>query len=108
MKDKILRWFGEGEVGSSSKAMALTSINMPNDGSYPHDPADFNRCLMLLDCVPEIRNHMDKIREISEKWASLVDEWDVVESMFLNEVGLNWSNGSSAPKTYKLMKTIGC
>ena len=108
MKDKILKWFCEGEVGLSSKAMARASINMLSDRSYPLDPADFNRCLMLLDCVPEIRDHMDKIRGISERWALLVDRWDDVESMFLDEVGLNWCNGHRAPKTYELMKAIRC
>ena len=108
MKDKILNWFGTGRVGASSKAMALASIGASNDGSHPHDPADFNRCLLLLEQVPEIRNHMEKIAAINDSWAKLVARWDDVEQSFLDEVGFDWSKASSAPKTYKLMKEVGC
>ena len=108
MKDKILRWFGTGQVGASSKAMALAASGMPNDGSHPYDPDDLNRCLLLLKAVPEIRQHMDKVATINGIWAKLVSRWDEVEQCFLDEVGLNWIKTHRAPKTYKLMKAIGC
>jgi len=81
---------------------------MPNDGSHPYDPSDFNRCLLLLDAVPEIRRHMDKVAEISDAWARLVERWDEVEQCFIDEVGFNWTNGRRASRTYRLMKEIGC
>lgn len=108
MKDKILNWFGTGSVGASSKAMALAVTDVKNDGSHPYDPDDLNRCLLLLDAVPEIRQHMDKIAEINETWKKLIDRWEEVEQCFLGEVGLNWTKANSAPKTYELMKSIGC
>ena len=108
MKDKILRWFGTGKVGASSRAMALAAVEMPNDGSHPLDPADFNRCLLLLEAVPEIRQRMDRVAAISKTWAKLVDHWAEVEKCFLDEVGLDWSNGQRATRTYNLMKDIGC
>jgi hypothetical protein len=108
MKDKILNRIATGQVGASSKAMALASIEMPHDRSHPYDPADLNRCLLLLDAVPEIRDNMDKVAGISETWAKLVDRWDEVEQCFLDEVGLNWTKGDRAPRTYELMKAIGC
>ena len=108
MKDKILEWFGTGEVGASSRAMVLAAVGMPNDGCHPLDPADFNRCLLLLEAVPEIRQHMDRVAAISKTWGKLVDRWDEVEKCFLNEVGLDWCKGDSASVTYDLMKDIGC
>lgn len=108
MKDKILNWFGTGRVGASSKAMALAAIGAPNDGSHPYDPDDLNRCLLLLEKVPEIRQHMDKVAAINETWGKLVSRWDEVEKSFIDEVGFNWSKARSAPKTYKLMKEVGC
>jgi len=106
MKDKILNWFATGRVGASSKAMALAAIDMPNDGSYPHDPDDLNRCLLLLESVPEIRQRMDKIAAINETWDKLVNKWEEIERCFLNEVGLNWSKGRSAPKTYDMIISV--
>ena len=108
MGDKILNWLGTGWVGASSKAMALAASGMVNDGSHPCDPDDLNRCLLLLEAVPEVRQHMDKVKAMGGSWPPLVDRWDEVEKCFLDEVGLNWTKASSAPKTYALMKDIGC
>lgn len=107
MKDKILNWFATGRVGSSSKAMACAAAGLPSDKSHPYDPDDLNRCLLLLEAVPEVRNNMDKVAAINERWGALVARWGEVEQCFLEEVGLNWSKGNRAPKTYKLMKDIG-
>jgi len=104
MKDKILNWIGTGEVGLSSKAMALAVVDMPNDGSHPHDPDDLQRCLLLLDRVPEIRGYMHKVAAISDTWAKLVDQWDEIEQCLRDEM----NKGNQAPQTYKLMKSIGC
>lgn len=112
MKDKILEWFATGQVGLSSKSMALAVLEMPQDlewgANHPLDPDDLNRCLLLLEAVPEIRQHMGKIAALSETWRKLVERWDEVEQCFLDEVGLNWSKARRAPKTYELMKEIGC
>lgn len=108
MKDKILNWFATGRVGASSKAMACAAADMPNDGSHPYDPDDLNRCLLLLEAVPEIRQHMNKIAGINDTWAKLVKRWDEVEQCFIDEVGLNWVKGRKASKTYELMKEIRC
>jgi len=108
IRDKVLNWLGTGRVGSSSKAMALTAVNIICDKNHPCDPSDFNRCLLLLDEIPEIREHFDNISAISVVWSGLISRWDEVEKCFTEEVGLDWSKGTSAPKTYKLMKDIGC
>lgn len=108
MEYKILEWFATGRVGASSKAMALAAVDVPNDKSHPYDPDDLNRCLLLLEAVPEIRNKMDKVAAMSDTWGKLVARWDEVEQCFLDEVGLNWSKARRATKTYELMKEIGC
>ena len=106
MKDKILHWFGSGQVGASSKAMALASVGIPNDRSHPYDPADLNRCLLLLEAVPEIRSRMDLVADMSEAWAALVSRWDEIEECFIEEAGRDWRKKTSAPKTYSLMKAV--
>lgn len=112
MKDKILNWFATGKVGISSKAMACAAAGIEYGGNFPphtpSDPDDLNRCLLLLEQVPEIRNHFDKVATISDQWAALMERWAEVEQCFLDEVGLNWCKGERAKKTYELMKSIGC
>lgn len=106
MKDKILKWIGTGRVGASSKAMALAVVGAPNDGSHPYDPADLNRCLLLLADVPEIRQHMCKVSEISVTWEKLVKRWAELEKCFIEEAGFDWSKSERAPKTYDMIKDI--
>ena len=104
MKDKILKWLFTGNVGGSSKAMVAAVLGYPTDGSYPLDPDDLNRCLKLLAAVPEIRNHQNKIAELSDTWRKLINKWPKLEATFLKEVGLDWCKGDKAPNTYELMR----
>lgn len=106
IQSKVLNWIATGRVGASSKTMAMTACGLPSDGSYPFDPSDFNRCLMLLEAVPEVREHFDKIAALGIVWGRLIGRWAEIEACFLDEVGLNWSKAQSAPKTYDLMKEV--
>lgn len=112
MRDKILNWLASGKVGISSKVMACVAAGIPCDRGFPpytpSDPDDLNRCLLLLDKVPEIRKHFDEIAKVSDEWEALIKRWGEVEKCFIDEVGFDWCNGSRASKTYELMKSIGC
>lgn len=112
LKDKVLHWFAHGETGISSKAMACAVAGNPPEkshfGNHPSDPDDLNRCLKFLSMVPEARQHFDKVAALSKTWAKLIARWDEVEQCFLDEVGFNWCKARSAPKTFALMKEIGC
>jgi len=106
IQSKVLSWVATGRVGASSKAMAMAACGLPNDGSYPHDPADLNRCLLLLEAVPEVRDHFDKVEALGVVWGRLIGRWADIESSLLDEVGLNWSKAQEAPKTYALMREV--
>ena len=107
MQEKIIEWFANGEVGASSRVMASTvSGAKATDGSYPSDPADFNRCLLFLDAVPEARGELHKLKAVNSHWEKLIERWLEVEISFLAEVGRNWSKAKSVPKTHRLMKSI--
>lgn len=77
-----------------------------NRGSHPLDPDDFDRCLRLLEYVPEMRPHLHRMKEVSYVWAALVERWEEIERSHLDEVGLSWTKAGSAPKTYELMQSI--
>ena len=103
---KVLSWIATGRVGASSQAMAMAACGLPSDGSYPHDPADLNRCLLMLEAVPEVRANFDKIAALGVVWGRLIARWGEIEEAFLDEAGRNWSKAESAPKTYQLMKEV--
>lgn len=106
---KLLTWLATGRTGASSKSMACAAAGLDQGeygGDFPYDPSDLNRCLLLLDAVPEVRQHFDKIAAISTPWSKFISRWDEIEKCFLDEAGFDWSKSNSAPKTYDLMKEI--
>jgi UTP:GlnB (protein PII) uridylyltransferase len=108
MQRRTVWWLANGHVGMSSKTMALwLAFGEPTqDRSHPHDPDDLDRCLYLLKAVPQLRQVLPRMAEVSPVWAALVARWDDIERSFLDEVGLGWSHGHSAPKTYRLMREV--
>ncbi len=103
----VLSWFARGRNGLSSECMALTAAGIVvNRINYPHDPADFNRCIMLIEWVPEVKEHFRRIADLSPEWSVLIENWEEINQTFINEAGFNWSKSDSAPKTYALMKEI--
>ena len=56
----ITMWLALGERGISSEAIALTALGVHpigHDASWPHDPGDLRRCLLLLKEAPETREN---------------------------------------------------
>jgi hypothetical protein len=101
-------WLANGETGLSSKCMACVALGaVPKRIHWPHDPGDFNRCLLLVESVPEVRQYFPTIRGLCEQWASLIDSWDELREMFVAEAGFNWSESNRAMKTYERMKELG-
>ncbi|EGR0523749.1 hypothetical protein FG062_02385 [Vibrio cholerae] len=87
-------------------AFTAAGIQPKRVGCYPHDPADFNRCLVLIGRVPEVKEHFDVIAKANLQWASLINNWDLIEKTFIKEAGFNWSKSDRAPNTYALMRNI--
>lgn len=101
-------WLLDGQVGMSSKSIYCHMTGRePEDGySYPCDPDDLNRCLLLLELIPEWRSRMPEMAAHGKKWAGLVSDWPTLAGCFIREVGLNWCNGKRATETYALMKKV--
>lgn len=97
-------WVANGRVGMSSKAIWSHMMGVKADEmSPPWDPDDLNRCLLLLDLIPEWVPRMAEMVKYGKDWEYLADNWAEISKTFLDEVGLNWCNAQSAPKTYALM-----
>lgn len=81
--DNFNGWLAHGERGISSEAIVSQLTGVPisqwrTSSDYPHDPADFRRCQLLLNAVPMARLMFPQMRSRSPQWARLVDAWDEI------------------------------
>ena len=104
---KAMHWLLNGNTGLSSECMMATLLSgQPVEGNYkasfhPSDPADFERCVGLLNAVPTFRVTLDVMKQVSKQWAILVEHWDDLENLLNQEISQR-----SAPKTYARMKEL--
>ena len=104
-----VRWLASGERGVSSNTIFqwLTGIDALKGGrmGHPYDPADFRRCRLLLEQVPELQPHFYRMREVSQQWSNLVDQWAAICATMDEELP-DWREGPGgiAKKTYDLIK----
>lgn len=110
MNKKLLKWLASENTGASSETLAFAAYGIKKQlNRTPSDPSDFNRCLLLVKKVPEIKSKIHKVVEMypKSKWGAVVENWDSLERCFIDEAGLNWCKSRRAPKTYKMMKDLG-
>ena len=102
---RALLWLAGGDSGMSSKAICYHMLGIKSDGSFlPLDPSDLGRCLRLLELFPEWKPRMGEMARYSAQWAALVERWDELAEMMADEVGIDWSKGKGAQRTYAAMK----
>lgn len=106
VEQRLIEWFVSDDTGSSSKAIAahMTGTKAKYGMDYPSDPSDLGRCLRLLEKIPEWKGRISEMAHHSPGWAGLVYKWDDICKCMQDEVGIDWSKGDSAPKTYDMMK----
>lgn len=106
IEQRAVAWLRDGRVGMSSRAIHdhMLGLKAKEGYSHPHDPDDLNRCLLLLELIPEWKPRMPEMAQRSSAWAGLIANWDQIVSSFYDEIGLNWSKNRPGPRTYDLMK----
>ena len=106
----LFDWLAGGERGVSSDSIVQHLTGIPAARGWgidiPHDPSDFDRCLQLLEAVPALRLMLPEMATASPMWAALIERWAEIEACHLDEVGLRWTKGKSAPKTYEIMRSV--
>lgn len=110
LSENAIRWLALGRQGQSSQTIfqRLTGRHLTDRESHPHDPGDFGRCRRLLEDVPELAGHLGELAEISEVWGRLVARWACLCAEMDTEAP-NWRDGvGKSPRTYEIMKTLGC
>jgi len=105
--ERRMWWLEHGERGISSDTMFTVlsggPLHLREHVGHPHDPADFRRCHLLLEAVPEWREKLIEMKPISPVWVSLVDDWDKLTEMLLEQLESGKPNGM-----YEFMKELGC
>lgn len=86
---KAMHWLIGGSTGLSSNCLMATMLNggpIQSDrwgsNSHPRDSSDFRRCMGLLDAVPEFRERLSIMKQVSPYWSVLVDHWDEIEASY--------------------------
>lgn len=110
--ERITFWWYKGEHGTSSEVMwnTLTENMLHTLGGakypfsqHPCDSDDFRRCHMLLKMVPEWKEKLPLLNDLSPVWANLVQHWDELTRMLEEQMETGKTNGM-----YAFMKTLGC
>lgn len=86
-------WVLDGSTGLSSLCIWGHMTGTRTEGHtthYPNDLADFNRCLLLLEIMPEWRERMHEMKAHGPFWSALADVWEELTHLFLEDHGLNW------------------
>lgn len=104
-------WLEHGERGSSSETMAEVFAGMPlgtitgrfGRGRHPHDPADFRRCLSLLQACPEFTDEQsfNRLKDISPVWKRMVENWQTMADLYRAEY-----QARKFPKLYAFMHEL--
>lgn len=104
--EKLADWFIKGDVGNSSEAIVLVGLGLPRiaPGAHPYDPSDLNRCIKLLEAVPELRKVIPLMAQFGPIWKQISDNWDLLESTLRDEKSKAYSRKEGALITYALLK----
>jgi len=81
-------WLANGErsVASETIFQHLTGIPINRDRiSHPRDAADFRRCQLLLEQVPEFYDRLREMEGLSTAWSRLVNSWSYLEDLLVRE-----------------------
>lgn len=107
-----VKWLAHGERGLSSETIFthLTGVNAVGDSHrwHPSDPGDLGRCRRLLEQVSALRPAFPRMKEVSNVWGRLVDEWTALCTLMDSEAPQWRDEIGTCPQTYQRMKQLGC
>ncbi|WP_218832931.1 hypothetical protein [Serratia fonticola] len=73
----IAAWLASDDTGLSSKFMAsVLTGEFKAENHYPRDPADFGRCLRLVNAVPGLAEKIGDMSQHGNHWAVVAAHWD--------------------------------
>ncbi len=95
-------WLSCDDTGRSSVFMCRVLTGGQHGENYcPADPADFGRCIGLLDAAPVLRPSLPMLRNHGPQWTALVDAWTELEALYREELP-----SGTAPKLFARMREL--
>jgi hypothetical protein len=80
----LTAWLASDDTGLSSLYMASKLTGMfEAKYAYPRDPADFGRCLRLIEAVPELESKISDMSQHGKEWAVVAARWHEWAAMSL-------------------------
>lgn len=72
----LTAWLASDDTGASSLYMAsVLTGEFIAENHYPRDPADFGRCLRLVEAVPELESKIRDMSQHGKKWSVVAAHW---------------------------------
>ena len=97
----VAEWLTSGVTGVSSTYMLavalageVTKSEWLDATSTPSDAPDLGRCVRLIEKAPTVRNCFPILRQASAVWASYIDNWDELTTL--------WRQGNHAVTTGRM------
>ena len=103
---RVIAWLIGDDTGMSSMVICAHMCGVePTDAYFaPSDPDDLGRCLRLLEKFPDWKPRIHELAKYGPAWEARVNHWDYLAVMMADEVGIDWSKGNVAHRTYDAMK----
>lgn len=95
-------WLRCDETGASSEYLAgVLSGKFHRPAAYPHDPADFGRCVKMLEAAPELNKKLYRLNKRGPHWRALWLHWDELTRLWRDE-----SPSGTCPRLYARMQEL--
>lgn len=94
IKERADEWAVNGELSYSSVVLFnyftnntdIRGLKSNHVHSFPNEPADYDKCYLLLKLIPEWRERILEVKEISSYWKEYAINWEKIEKLYLNAV----------------------
>ena len=105
---RAAQWIVGEDTGLSSISIWAHMMGVePEDGfTSPSDPSDLGRCLRLLRSFPEWDQRISEMADCGHGWRAIAPHWRELEQLMADEVGIDWSKGNAAPRTWARMRAL--
>ena len=87
MKEKVIEWLFNGEVGLSSKTIAASVLRVYyNRAHIPYDKSDFSRCYKLVKFADIPKIELEILAKTYPEWKPIVENWDNLIYRYENDL----------------------
>jgi hypothetical protein len=100
-------WLQCDDRGLSSQFLAAVLHGFVREFAYPHDGADFGRCVRMLRAAPAGKKNWDRIKNLAQPWPTLAAHWEELERLFEEEANGTQPAGRFYGRLHELYASAG-